>query len=208
MTVALDNFERFLHDEFGPTPPILKAGLAHAQFETIHPFLDGNGRIGRLLISLLLVVEEVLQQPFFYLSLYFKQHRADYYDALQRVRTHGDWEGWLGFYLIGVETVAGEAAATTRALLEIFEQDGQRVAELGRASGSALAVLDLLRRRVVLSPTRAAEELGLTWPTVNSALKRLQKLEIAREITGKKRDRLFAYRRQLEILNQGTEPLA
>jgi len=208
MTVALDNFERFLHDEFGPTPPILKAGLAHAQFETIHPFLDGNGRIGRLLISLLLVVDKVLQQPFFYLSLYFKQHRADYYDALQRVRTQGDWEGWLGFYLTGVETVAREAAATTSALMEIFEQDGHRVAELGRAAGSALAVLDLLRRRVVLSPVRAATELGLTWPTVNSALKRLQGLGIAREITGKKRDRLFAYWRQLEILNQGTEPLA
>jgi Fic family protein len=208
MTVALDNFERFLHDEFGPTPPILKTGLAHAQFETIHPFLDGNGRIGRLLISLLLVVEEVLQQPFFYLSLYFKQHRADYYDALQRVRTHGDWEGWLGFYLIGVETVAREAAATTSTLLEIFEQDAHRVAELGRAAGSALAVLDLLRRRVILSPVRAAAELGLTWPTVNSALKRLEGLGIAREITGKQRDRLFAYRRQLEILNQGTERVA
>ncbi len=150
----------------------------------------------------------MLQQPIFYLSLYFKQYRADYYDALQRVRTHGDWEGWLGFYLIGVETVAREAAATTSALLEIFEQDGQRVAELGRAAGSALAVLDLLRRRVVLSPARAAEELGLTWPTVNSALKRLEGLGVAREITGKKRDRLFAYWRQLEILNQGTEPLA
>lgn len=208
MTVALDNFERFLQDEFGRTPPILKAGLAHAQFETIHPLLDGNGRIGRLLISLLLVMDKVLQQPFFYLSLYFKQHRADYYDALQRVRTHGDWEGWLGFYLIGIETVAREAAATTSSLLEIFEQDGQRVAQLGRAAGSALAVLDLLRRRVVLSPVRATAELGLTWPTVNSALNRLQELGIAREITGKKRDRLFAYWRQLEILNQGTEPPA
>jgi Fic family protein len=207
MKVALDNLERFLHDECGPTPPILKAGLAHAQFETIHPFLDGNGRIGRLLISLLLVVEGLLQQPFFYLSLYFKQHRADYYDALQRVRTHGDWEEWLGFYLIGVETVAREAAATTSALQEIFEQDARRVAELGRAAGSALAVLDLLRRRIVVAPTRAAEELGLTWPTVNSALARLQGLGIAREITGKKRDRLFAYSRQLEILNRGTEPL-
>jgi Fic family protein len=204
--VALDNLERFMHDELGRTSPVLKAGLAHAQFETIHPFLDGNGRIGRLLISLLLVVDGVLQQPFLYLSLYFKQNRADYYDALQRIRTHGDWEGWLGFYLIGVEGVARETAATTSALLEIFEQDQQRVASLGRAASSALAVYDLLRSRIILSPARAAEELGLTWPTVNSALKRLDALGIAREITGKKRHRLFAYRRQLAILNQGTEP--
>lgn len=207
MTVALDNLERFLHDELGPTPAILKAGLAHAQFETIHPFLDGNGRIGRLLISLLFVVDEVLRQPFFYLSLYFRQHRADYYDALQRVRTHGDWEGWLGYYLSGVTAVAREAVATTNALLEIFEHDQRRVAGLGRAAGSALKVYDLLRRQVILSPSRAAEELDLTWPTVNSALKRLSGLGIAREITSKKRDRLFAYVRQLEILNQGTEPL-
>jgi Fic family protein len=155
---------------------------------------------------LLLVVDGVLQQPFLYLSLYFKQNRADYYDALQRIRTHGDWEGWLGFYLIGVEGVARETAATTSALLEIFEQDQQRVASLGRAASSALAVYDLLRSRIILSPARAAEELGLTWPTVNSALKRLDALGIAREITGKKRHRLFAYRRQLAILNQGTEP--
>lgn len=206
MMVALDNLERFMHDELGRTSPILKAGLAHAQFETIHPFLDGNGRIGRLLTSLLLVVDGVLQQPFLYLSLYFKQNRADYYDALQRIRTHGDWEGWLGFYLIGVEAVARETAATTSALLEIFAQDQQRVARLGRAASSALAVYDLLRSRIILAPARAAEELGLTWPTVNSALKRLDALGIAREITGKKRHRLFAYRRQLAILNQGTEP--
>jgi Fic family protein len=207
MMRALDNLERFLHDKFGPTPPILKAGLAHAQFETIHPFLDGNGRIGRLLISLLLVVDHVLQQPFFYLSLYFKQNRADYFYALQRVRTHGDWEGWLRFYLIGVEAVAREATETTRTLVKIFEEDRQRVAGLGRAAGSALAVHDLLRRRVIISPARAAEEIGLTWPTVNSALNRLVRLGIAREITGKKRDRLFAYQQQLDILNRGTEPL-
>ena len=123
------------------------------------------------------------------------------------MRTHGDWEGWLGFYLTGVEAVAREAAATTGALLELFEQDQQRVAMLGRAATSALTVYDLLRRRIVLSPAQAAEELGLTWPTVNSALKRLCDLGISREITGKKRDRLFAYRRQLDTLNRRTEPL-
>src|SRR2546428_1557157 len=116
MHAALDNLERFLHHEYGFTPPVIEAGLAHVQFETIHPFLDGNGRVGRLLISLMLVVDGVLSQPFLYLSLYFREHRADYYDALQRVRTHGAWEEWLRFYLIGVEAAANQAAGTGNAL--------------------------------------------------------------------------------------------
>src|SRR2546427_164212 len=151
MQAALDNLERFLHDEYGFTPPVIKAGLAHSQFETIHPFLDGNGRIGRLLISLMLVVDGVLSQPFLYLSLYFREHRADYYDALQRVRTQGDWEGWLRFYLIGVETVANQAADTAKALVELFDRDRKRIQTLGRAAGSALHVFDVLRRRIVVS---------------------------------------------------------
>lgn len=207
MMAPLDNLERFMHDEFGPTPPILKAGLAHVQFETIHPFLDGNGRIGRLLISLLLVADGILRQPFFYLSLYFKQYRADYYDALDRVRSHADWEGWLRFYLIGVAAVAREATETTGTLLRLFADDRRRVAGLGKAAGSTLSVFDLLERRVIVSPARAAGELGLTWPTVNSALKRLAELGIAREITGKRRNRLFAYGEQLDILNRDTQPL-
>lgn len=206
MMNALDNFERFLHDEYGRTPPILKAGLAHAQLETIHPFLDGNGRIGRLLVSLLFVVERVLSSPFFYFSLYLKQNRADYYDALQRVRTHGDWEGWLHFYLVGVEAVARQSAETTLQLRQLFEEDQQKVAGLGRAAGSALRVYDLLRDSVVTSIPRAAKALDLTWPTVNSAMERLSDLGIATEITGRARDRLYAYRTQLDILNSGTEP--
>ncbi|HEX8672159.1 MAG TPA: Fic family protein, partial [Longimicrobium sp.] len=121
MQAALGNMERFLHDEYGRTAPILKAGLAHAQFETIHPFLDGNGRIGRLLISLVFMTERLLTQPFFYFSLYLKENRADYYDALQRVRTHADWEGWLRFYLVGVEAVARQSADTSLALRRLFE---------------------------------------------------------------------------------------
>jgi Fic family protein len=203
MMQALDHLERFLHDEYGYTPPLIKAGLAHAQFETIHPFLDGNGRIGRLLINLMLVVDGVLSQPFFYLSLYLRQNRSEYYDALQRVRTAGDWEGWLRFYLIGVEWVAREVAQTTLALHDLFETDRLRVASLGRAAGSALQVLELLRDRIAISATRAAAELGLTWPTVNSALRRLEALGIAREMTGRARDRVFAYDRQLQILQDG-----
>jgi Fic family protein len=202
MGPALDNLEKFLHDRYGRTPAILKAGLAHAQFETIHPFVDGNGRVGRLLMSLLFGAERVLRQPFFYFSLYLKENRADYYDALQRVRTHGDWEGWMRFYLVGVGAVARQATETTVALRALFEEDQQRVLGLGRAAGSALRVYDLLKQRVIVSAPKAARELGLTWPTVNSALQRLEQLGIVLEATGKARDRLYVYRRQLELLDE------
>jgi Fic family protein len=204
MLAALDNLERFIHDEFGFTPPVIKAGLAHAQFETIHPFLDGNGRVGRLLVSLMLVVDKVLSQPFLYLSLYFRENRADYYDALQRVRTHGDWEGWLRFYLIGVEVVANQAADTVAALTALFEKDRARIQGLGRAAGSALRVYDVLRRRIVVSIPGVAKEADVTWPTAKAALERLRGLRIAAENTGRQRDRLYTYTRQLAILNQGT----
>lgn len=204
MMAALDNLERFLHDEYGPTPPVIKAGLAHAQFETIHPFLDGNGRVGRLLVSLLLVADGVLSQPFLYLSLWLREHRADYYDALQRVRTHGDWEGWIRFYLAGVEAVATQAAGTARELVALFDADRRRVEALGRAAGSALAVYDVLRRRIVVSINKAAEEAGVTWPTANAALARLTTLGIAAETSGRRRDRLYTYTRQLALLDRGT----
>lgn len=203
MMAALDNLERFLHDERGRTPPLIKAGLAHVQFETIHPFLDGNGRVGRLLITLLLCAEGVLSQPFLYLSLYFKQNRAEYYDALQRVRTHGDWEGWLRFYLPGVEEVATQATATARALLSLFETDRARVQKVGRGAASALSVYELLRRKIIVSIPRAADATGLTRPTVTAALERLSGLGITREITGKARDRQFVYGQQLAVLDKG-----
>lgn len=205
MLAALDNLERYLHDEYGFTPPVIKAGLAHAQFETIHPFLDGNGRVGRLLVSLLLVVDGVLSHPFLYLSLYFKEHRADYYGALQRVRTHGDWEGWLRFYLIGVEAVANQAADTVTALVALSEQDRIRIQALGRAAGSALQVYEVLRRRIVVSIPGVAREAGITWPTAKAALERLRTLKIVAESTGRRRDRLYTYTRQLQILNRGTD---
>jgi len=204
MHAALDNLERFLHDEYGFTAPVIKAGLAHAQFETIHPFLDGNGRVGRLLVSLMLVVDGVLSQPFLYLSLYFKRHRADYYDALQRVRTHGAWEEWLRFYLIGVEAVANQAADTATALVALFARDRARIQALGRAAGSALRVYDVLRRRVVVSIPGVAKEARVTWPTAKAALERLEDLGIAKESTGRRRDRLYTYRKQLAILDRGT----
>lgn len=202
MMAALDNFEKFLHDGYGRTAPIVKAGLAHAQFETIHPFLDGNGRVGRLLISLIFGAEGLLSQPFFYFSLYLKENRSDYYDALQRVRTHGDWEGWIHFYLVGVDAVARQAADTTLALRELFQLDQQRVMTLGRAAVSAMRVYEVLKERIVVSIPRAAQETGLTWPTVNEALRRLQQLGIVREVTGRNRARAYVYQRQLDLLNQ------
>jgi cell filamentation protein, protein adenylyltransferase len=204
MHVALDNLERFLHDEYGFTAPVIKAGLAHAQFETIHPFLDGNGRVGRLLVSLLLVVDGVLSQPFLYLSLYFKEHRGDYYDALQRIRIDGAWEEWLRFYLIGVEAVANQAADTATALVALFDRDRKRIQTLGRAAGSALRVYDVLRRRIVVSIPGMAKEARVTWPTAKAALERLAELSIATESTGRRRDRLYTYKKQLAILDRGT----
>jgi Fic family protein len=203
---ALANLESFLHDEYGRTAPLLKAGLAHVQFETIHPFLDGNGRVGRLLISLVFMTERLLTQPFFYFSLYLKENRADYYDALQRVRTHGDWEGWMHFYLVGVEVVARQSAHTSLALRTLFEEDQARVLKTGRASASTAKVYDYLRQRVIISTPRAVKELGVSWPTVSGAVQRLEQLGIAREITGRSRDRLYAYHQQLALLDQGTQP--
>ena len=202
MMAALDNFEKFLHDGYGRTAPIVKAGIAHAQFETIHPFLDGNGRVGRLLISLIFGAEGLLSQPFFYFSLYLKENRSDYYDALQRVRTHGDWEGWIRFYLVGVDAVARQAADTTLALRELFQVDQQRVMTLGRAAVSAMRVYEVLKERIVVSIPRVAQETGLTWPTVNDALRRLLQLGIVREVTGRNRARAYVYQRQLDLLNQ------
>lgn len=204
MKVALDNLERFLHDEAEPTPSIIKAGLVHAQFETIHPFLDGNGRIGRLLITLLLIADGVLSQPFLYLSLYFRENRADYYDALQRVRTHGDWEGWLHFYLIGVEAVATQAAETAGALIALFDSDRRRIEALGRSAMNTLAVFHILRQRIVISIPKVAEEAGFTWPTANAAVRRLVALGIVTESTGRQRDKRYTYTAQLAILDRGT----
>jgi Fic family protein len=201
---ALSNLEKYIHDEYGPAPALVKAALAHAQFETIHPFLDGNGRIGRLLISLVLLADGALPHPFFYISLYFKQNRTDYYEALQRIRTHGDWEGWLRFFLIGAEAVANEATSTAESLSELFSTDRARIENLGRAAPSALRVYDLLRDRILISSTRVAETLGLTWPTVQAAIERLESLGIAKEVTGKRRDRIYAYERQLRVLDEGT----
>jgi Fic family protein len=204
---AMSDLERFLHDEAAPQPLLIKAALAHAQFETIHPFLDGNGRVGRLLITLLLCTEGVLSRPLLYLSLYFKRHRDIYYERLQRVRTHGEWEPWLAFFLEGVAEVAQETTDTTRNVVRMVERDRQTVARLGRAAGSASQLYELAVKRVVVTPQMATAATTLSGPPIYAALRRLEDGGILREITGRQRGRVYVYDEYLALLNAGTEPL-
>jgi Fic family protein len=197
---AMSDLEKFLHDDPEPTPILVKAALAHAQFETIHPFLDGNGRVGRLLITLLLCSENVLQQPLLYLSLYFKQNRDAYYDHLQRVRMEGAWEDWLEFFLEGVIAVAGSATTTARSIRELIETDREVIHDLGRGAASALRVHELAGRRIVLTAGGTARILGLSVPTVNAAVARLEEAGVLREVTGRKRGRVFVYHAYLALL--------
>jgi Fic family protein len=204
---CLGALEKFLHNEPVRTPLLIKAALAHVQFETIHPFLDGNGRLGRLLITFILCAEGALTQPMLYLSLYFKTHRQEYYDLLQRVRTDGDWESWLSFFVRGVKETAESAVQTANALVNLFEADRQRIQSIGRVAGSALRVHRALQRTPVLSVGKAAQMTGLTVPTVTASLLALEKAGIARELTGQQRGRLFGYQQYIDVLSQGTEPL-
>jgi Fic family protein len=195
--------ERFLHDESVPT--LAKAALAHLQFETIHPFRDGNGRVGRLLVTLLLWKEGVLREPLLYLSLYLKQRRARYYELLQRVRTGGDWEAWLAFFADGVTTTAEGAVETARALVTLFQKDRERTQALGRGASSALRVHHEFQIRPLNTIPRLCARTRLTAPTVTKALLGLEKLRIVRETTMKKRGRVFAYTAFLGLLNEGTQ---
>jgi Fic family protein len=207
MMECLDRFEHFLHDEKHNLPVLVEAGLIHVQFETIHPFLDGNGRLGRLLITLLLCAKGILREPLLYLSLYFKAHRQRYYDLLRRVRTEGVWEEWIEFFLKGTETTAHQAADTAVQILHLFEADRKKIQSLGRKTASALRVHEYMQGHPLIKIGPTAKALKLSVPTVTGALESLATLKIAKEATGKRRDRLFAYTRYLRILSEGTEPL-
>jgi cell filamentation protein, protein adenylyltransferase len=202
---AMGALEKFLHNDPVQTPTLMKAGLVHAQFETIHPFLDGNGRVGRLLITFILCAEGALSEPLLYLSLFFKRNRTAYYEALQRIRTNGDWEGWLKFYLTGVEEVSQQASETAKKLITMFEHHRQQIQRIGKAAGSALRVHDLFKKRVILSLPIAQAELRLSFPAVTKAVENLRKLGLVREFTGKQRNRLFSYEPYLKVLAEGTE---
>jgi Fic family protein len=199
--------ERFLHDDKPALPVLVKAGMAHVQFETIHPFLDGNGRMGRLLITFLLCHTGVLQEPILYLSLYFKQKRDEYFRLLEEVRTTGDWETWLAFFLEGVRQTADGAVTTARRLVDLFQKDRDRIQKGGRAAGSALRVHDVLKERPLVGLQEVSRRARLSFPTSASGMKLLINLGIVHELTGKRRNRIFGYDRYLKILGEGTEPL-
>ena len=201
---AMSALEKFIHDDPEPTPVLVKAALAHAQFETIHPFLDGNGRVGRLLITLLLCSEGVLSRPLLYLSLYFKRNRDSYYEHLQRVRTDGAWEDWLSFFLEGVIEVAESTTQTTQRIVAMVERDRHKIHSFGRGAATAHRIHDLATRSVVIGASSAAHKLGLTGPPVYAAIDRLEKAGILREATGRRRGKLYVYDEYLAILNEGT----
>ena len=203
---CMNSLELFLHQETTDLPLLVKIGLIHVQFETIHPFLDGNGRLGRLLITFLLCAAGVLREPILYLSLYFKQHRAAYYGLLDRVRTNGDWEAWLDFFLTGVRDTAEQAATAARRILTVFEDHRRKIGTLGRPAASVLRVFEHMQRNPILSIPRAADRIGISAPTVAKSLEHMRRLGILHEITGGQRHRLFAYDAYLAILNEGTEP--
>ena len=191
---ALADLERFLHDRDGGLPLLVTIGLAHAQFETIHPFLDGNGRCGRLLVSFLLYQGQALHKPVLYLSHYFKRHRQQYYERLQAIRDAGDWEGWLAFFLTGVAEVSAQATETARRILAMREAHRTAVTErLGRAAGTGLRVLEKLYERPIISVAQIREVTETSYQAANDLAGRLVELGILVEFTGQKRHRRFRY---------------
>jgi Fic family protein len=199
---ALGDLETFLHER-DDLPPLIKVGLAHAQFETIHPFLDGNGRIGRLLITLLLCEDRVLHKPVLYLSHYLKAHRQDYYDRLQAVRDSGDWEGWLEFFLRGVTEVSAQAADTARRILLLREEHRSLIAEgLGRAAGNGHRILQHLYEHPIVSAKQVQELIGTTFAAANQIVRRLVAIGVLQEITGHARHRRFRYEPYVRLFNE------
>jgi len=201
---CMGELEKHLHSS---SPVLVKAALAHVQFESIHPFLDGNGRLGRLLITLLLCAEGVLAEPALYLSLFLKTHRSKYYELLQQVRMSGDWESWLEFFVAGVIETSDRAVSTAKRLADLFSEDRKKIESLGRPAGSALRVHHALQQSPILSISRAAEKASVTIPTSTSSLGHLERLGIVQELPKVGRSRFFSYAQYIRILNEGTEPL-
>ena len=201
---VLGAFEKYMHGD-DKLPPLVRAGLLHVQFETIHPYLDGNGRIGRLLVTLLLEHWKLLSKPLLYLSLFFKRHREDYYRRLNAVRIGGDWEGWLDFFLDGVATIADEAVASARELFALVAADRARGLALAGMSIAALRLFELLPRNPVVTVASVMKLLGTTKPTAGRAIELLGAADVLVEITGRRRGRSFVYQRYLDCLRAGTE---
>ena len=204
---CMGDLERFLHATGDDMPPLIRAGICHVQFETIHPFLDGNGRVGRLLITFMLLRSGVLSEPLLYLSLFFKQHRQIYYQLLDGVRQTGDWEAWLDFFLQGVAETAEGAESTAQRLLHMFNGNEGRIQQEIRAPASALRVHQALKEYPIASIQSVMERTSLSFNAASSGMKILEDLDIAQEVTGQRRNRLFGYREYMDVLYEGTEPL-
>ena len=208
LQACLGNLELFIHDDASDLPLLVRVALVHVQFETIHPFLDGNGRLGRLLITFMLCDAGALQSPLLYLSLYLKQHRDRYYELLQAVRERGAWIEWLEFFVEASTFTAEASSDTIRRMLKLFADSRARIETLGRNAASASRVIAVLERSPIVSITFVADELGLSFPTVSTAIKRLESLGLVQELSGQMRGRSFAYRAYLDLLSEGTEPLS
>ena len=204
---CLGALEKYLHDDPVPTPVLIKTALAHVQFETIHPFLDGNGRLGRLLVPLILHVDGLLERPLLYLSLHFKQHRDEYYAKLGRVRTEGDWEGWLAFFTAGVIDVAENAVTTAKRLVDLTQRNRERIRGVGRGAATALQVHEALQREPVTTIARLAARTNLSAPGATAALQRLVALDLVKEVSGRQWGRVYSYAPYVRLLSEGTEPL-
>ena len=204
---CMGDMERFIHAEDDGLPALVRAGLVHAQFETIHPFLDGNGRIGRMLIAFVLHQAGILSEPILYLSLYFKQQRTHYYSLLNQLREDGDWEAWLRFFLEGVAVTARDGVETVRKLNKRFETDRATITAAKRRTGSALRAHEALKQRPILSIQAMQQRTQMSYSATASAVEHLAELGIAQEITGRRRGRLFAYGEYIDILSEGAEPL-
>jgi Fic family protein len=202
---CMSKLELFLHNQPEPTPVLLKAALAHVQFETIHPFLDGNGRLGRLLITLLLCEQKVLQEPMLYLSLYFKMHRQYYYELLNNVRLTGDWEAWLNFFAEAIIVTSTQAVESAQQLLDLSNRDREKISGLGRAAASTLQIHRVLMEHPITTSGQLVKKTGISPATVNKTLVHLEQLGIVRELTAQKRNRLFSYAGYVEIMSRGTE---
>ena len=198
---CLDNWEKFMHDIPSRCPTLIKAALLHVQFETIHPFLDGNGRVGRLLITLLLCYEKALSKPLLYLSLYFKTNRDAYYDLLQRVRIEGDWEAWLHFFLDGVTQTAEQATETAQAIFALIAKETDTIGRTWRTAGNTLRLHHWMQKTPVFGIAGAVDDLSLSTQTVINTVRRLQSLGIVKEVSGRQRNQVFVYDSLLGLIS-------
>lgn len=203
----MGQLERFVNDIPKRTPTLIKAALAHVQFETIHAFLDGNGRLGRLLITLILCNDKALSNPMLYLSLYFKANRDEYYQLLQEVRVSGDWEKWLRFFLKGVRETSDQAASTIKRIMDLFNSDAKRIETLNSTVSNLLRVHQLIRRYPIITIASIVEQMKVSKPTAATAVAKLEQIGILRKGMVKRRSRMYVYQAYLNILDEGTEPI-